>query len=133
MISEVRQEIGELSKGRSQMRKRWTIALVCAVSMVFAVEVGRLHSRALVSMMIGVMHGGGLPMRMWVPAQGSQAARKAGRVRPNLVAPAIASPPIEFLGTESYLAGEDAPYWGSGQPFLALKRESDCSLSAYWP
>lgn len=47
------------------------------------------------------------------------------------VAPLISPPPIEFLGAESYLAGEFAPFWNSSLPFLFLKTESNCSLTVY--
>jgi hypothetical protein len=116
------------------MRKGWTVALVCVISMVLVVEVGHTYSRPLISMLIRVMHGGSLPLRMWVPAQGSAAAvgtRMAGRVRPSSVAPAVASAPIEFLGTENYVSGENAPYWDGSLPSLLIKRETNCSLSAY--
>ena len=117
------------------MRKRWIIALGCVASLVLAVAVGRLESRALISMMIRAMHGGSLPLRMWIPAQGShdfEGTRVVGRVRPELAAPAaVLPPPIEFLGTENFLSGVDAPYWDPSLPSAFLKRESDCSLSVY--
>ncbi len=95
-------------------------------------------------MMIRVMHGGSLPARMWIPdrdrpadssdeaAEVREVTRLAGQIHPDLAAPAaVLRPPIQFLGTESYLAGEDAPFWNSFHPFLVLRRESDCSLTVY--
>ena len=46
------------------------------------------------------------------------------------IVPLTAPATIEFLGAESYLAGEDVPL-ESWLPFLFLKTESDCSLTAY--
>jgi hypothetical protein len=56
----------------------------------------------------------------------------AKRAMPNLSAPATkSSPPIEFLGAETYLDGEGGPYWFYSSPRAFLKRESNCSLTAY--
>ena len=75
------------------------------------------HSRPLLSLVVGAIHGGSLPARMWIPSDGFHAARPVKRKRPRTFAadlesaPLTAPAPIEFLGAESYLAGEYVPFW----------------------
>ena len=74
---------------------------------------------------------------MWIPAEGrrqrywSSAADGDCIGADSGVAPLTTPAPIEFLGAESYLTGEVAPFWNSSLPFLFLKTESNCSLTAY--
>src|SRR5271170_2933940 len=97
----------------------------------------RLYSRPLLSLVVRALHGGGLPARMWIPAQGGRRARPVKRMRPRAstadseFAPSPPPTPIEFLGAENYLTGEFAPFWNSSLPFLFLKTESNCSLTVY--
>ena len=97
----------------------------------------QLYSRPLLSLVISAIHGGSLPARMWIPSDGFHAARPLKRMRPRTFAadsesvPLTAPAPIEFLGAESYLAGEDVPFWNSSLPFLFFKTESNCSLTVY--
>ena len=39
--------------------------------------------------------------------------------------------PIEFLGAETFLAGQQSPFWNSSLPFLFLKTEGNCHLTVY--
>ena len=111
--------------------KRWTVAFTGVAFLLLAFEVGKLHSRALVAMLIRALHGAG-PARMWIPGNNPADRTMAKRAMPTLTAPATRnSPPIEFLGAETYLAGEGGPYWMYADPLAFLKRESNCSLTAY--
>ena len=122
---------------RGWIAKFWTILLISLALLTLALAGEQLYSRPLLSLVIGAIHGGSLPARMWIPSDGFHAARPVKRMRPRTFAadsesaPLTAPAPIEFLGAESYLAGEDVPFWNSSLPFLFFKTESNCSLTVY--
>ena len=122
---------------RGRIAKFWTVLLTSLALLTLALAGEQLYSRPLLSLVIGAIHGGSLPARMWIPSDGFHAARPVKRVRPRTFAadsesaPLTAPAPIEFLGAESYLAGEDVPFWNSSLPFLFFKTESNCSLTVY--
>ena len=122
---------------RGWIAKFWTVLLISLALLLLALAGEQLYSRPLLSLVIGAIHGGSLPARMWIPSDGFHAARPVKRVRPRTFAadsesaPLTAPAPIEFLGAESYLAGEDVPFWNSSLPFLFFKTESNCSLTVY--
>lgn len=111
--------------------KRIVAAMSGLLLLLCTVGIGTLYSDALISMIVHAVHGGALPHRVWLPAHGSHPARMVKRMRPNFAEPDTSSTPIEFLGAESYLAGVGSPFWESPNPVPYLKRESDCSLTAY--
>ncbi|MGC1343614.1 MAG: FG-GAP-like repeat-containing protein [Candidatus Binataceae bacterium] len=114
------------------MSKRWVVAIAGIALLACMAGIGKLYSDTLISMAIHAVHGGALPHRVWLPAQGSRPAMLVKRMRPNFAEPDTSSPPIEFLGAESYIAGVGSPFWESPSPVPYLKRESDCSLTAYF-
>ena len=122
---------------RGWIAKFWTILLISLALLMLALAGVQLYSRPLLSLVISAIHGGSLPARMWIPSDGFHAARPVKRVRPRTFAadsesvPLTAPAPIEFLGAENYLAGEDVPFWNSSLPFLFFKTESNCSLTVY--
>ena len=122
---------------RGWIAKFWTVLLISLALLMLALAGEQLYSRPLLSLVIGAIHGGSLPARMWIPSDGFHAARPVKRMRPRTFAadsesaPLTAPAPIEFLGAESYLAGEDVPFWNSSLPFLFFKTESNCSLTVY--
>src|SRR5271155_1197796 len=122
---------------RGRIAKIWTVLLIALALLMLALAGEQLYSRPLLSLVIGAIHGGSLPARMWIPSDGFHAARPVKRVRPRTFAadsesaPLTAPAPIEFLGAESYLAGEDVPFWNASLPFLFFKTESNCSLTVY--
>ena len=122
---------------RGWIAKFWTVLLISLALLMLALAGEQLYSRPLLSFVIGAIHGGSLPARMWIPSDGFHAARPVKRTRPRTFAadsesaPLTAPAPIEFLGAESYLAGEDVPFWNSSLPFLFFKTESNCSLTVY--
>ena len=117
--------------------KLWTVVLVGLALFTLLLAGENLYSRPLLSLFVSAIHGGSLPPRMWIPANTSHSAIKVKRIRTKTaradvgIAPALTPPAIEFLGAESYLAGQDVPFWNSGLPFLFIKTESNCSLTAY--
>src|ERR1700733_1591734 len=122
---------------RGRIAKFWTILLISLALLTLALAGVELYSRPLLSLVISAIHGGSLPARMWIPSDRSHAARPVKRVRPRNFAadsesaPLTAPAPIEFLGAETYLAGESVPFWDSSLPFLFFKTESNCSLTVY--
>ncbi len=122
---------------RGRIAKFWTILLISLALLTLALAGVQLYSRPLLSLVISAIHGGSLPARMWIPSDRSHAARPVKRVRPRNFAadsesaPLTAPAPIEFLGAETYLAGESVPFWDSSLPFLFFKTESNCSLTVY--
>jgi hypothetical protein len=122
---------------RGWIAKFWTILLIGLALLMLALAGEELYSRPLLSLVISAIHGGSLPARMWIPSDRSHAARPVKRVRPRNFAadsesaPLTAPAPIEFLGAETYLAGESVPFWDSSLPFLFFKTESNCSLTVY--
>ena len=122
---------------RGRIAKFWTVLLIALALLMLALAGEQLYSRPLLSLVIGAIHGGSLPARMWIPSDGFHAARPVKRMRPRTFAadsesvPLTAPAPIEFLGAESYLAGEDVPFWNSSLPFLFFKTESNCRLTVY--
>ena len=122
---------------RGWVAKFWTILLISLALLMLALAGEQLYSRPLLSLVIGAIHGGSLPARMWIPSDGFHAARPVKRVRPRTFAadsasvPLIAPAPIEFVGAETYLAGEDVPFWNASLPFLFFKTESNCRLTVY--
>ena len=122
---------------RGRIAKLWTVLLISLALLMLALAGEQLYSRPLLSLVISAIHGGSLPARMWIPSDGFHAARPVKRVRPRTFAadsesaPLTAPAPIEFLGAESYLAGEDVPFWNASLPFLFFKTESNCSLTVY--
>jgi hypothetical protein len=95
-----------------------------------------LMSRPVVSLIVRAVHGGSLPPRMWLSRPGSAGPMMITRTRSNaltanVLTPDAASSPIEFLGAESYIAGLGAPFWSSPNPVPFLKRETNCTLTAY--
>jgi len=122
---------------RGRIAKFWTILLISLALLTLALAGVQLYSRPLLSLVISAIHGGSLPARMWIPSDRSNAARPVKRMRPRNFAadsesaPLTAPAPIEFLGAETYLAGESVPFWDSSLPFLFFKTESNCSLTVY--
>src|SRR5271156_1220210 len=122
---------------RGRIAKLWTVLLIALALLMLALAGEQLYSRPLLSLVISAIHGGSLPARMWVSSDVFHAARLVKRVRPRTFAadsesaPLTAPAPIEFLGAESYLAGEDVPFWNASLPFLFFKTESNCSLTVY--
>src|SRR5271156_130122 len=122
---------------RGRIAKLWTVLLIALALLMLALAGEQLYSRPLLSLVISAIHGGSLPARMWIPGDRFHAARPVKRMRPRTFAadsesaPLTASAPIEFLGAESYLAGEDVPFWNTSLPFLFFKTESNCSLTVY--
>src|SRR5271170_1487836 len=122
---------------RGWIAKLWTVVLIALALLMLALAGEQLYSRPLLSLVISAIHGGSLPARMWIPGDRFHAARPVKRMRPRTFAadsesaPLTASAPIEFLGAESYLAGEDVPFWNTSLPFLFFKTESNCSLTVY--
>ena len=122
---------------RGRIAKVWTVLLTSLALLTLALAGEQLYSRPLLSLVIGAIHGGSLPARMWIPSDGFHAAMPVKRTRPRTFAadsesaPLTAPAPIEFLGAESYLAGKDVPFWNSSLPFLFFKTESNCSLTVY--
>jgi FG-GAP-like repeat len=122
---------------RGWIAKFWTILLISLALLTLALAGVQLYSRPLLSLVISAIHGGSLPARMWIPSDRSHAARPVKRMRPRNFAadsesaPLTAPAPIEFLGAETYLAGESVPFWDSSLPFLFFKTESNCSLTVY--
>ncbi len=114
------------------LSKRVVVAISGLLLLLCTVGIGRLYSDALISMIIHAVHGGALPHRVWLPATRSRPARMVTRMQPNFAEPDTSSTPIEFLGAESYLAGVGSPYWSSPNPVPYLKRNSDCTLTAYF-
>src|SRR5271156_2122092 len=122
---------------RGRIAKLWTVVLIALALLMLALAGEQLYSRPLLSLVISAIHGGSLPARMWIPGDRFHAARPVKRLRPTTFAadsesaPLTAPAPIEFLGAESYLAGEDVPFWNTSLPFLFFKTESNCSLTVY--
>ena len=122
---------------RGWIAKFWTVLLIALALLMLALAGEQLYSRPLLSLVISAIHGGSLPARMWIPSDGFHAARPVKRVRPRTFAadsesvPLTTPAPIEFLGAENYLAGEDVPFWNSSLPFLFFKTESNCRLTVY--
>ena len=119
---------------RGWIAKFWTVLLISLALLTLALAGEQLYSRPLLSLVIGAIHGGSLPARMWIPSDGFH-AREAGQagaaadIRGGFESAPLTTPaPIEFLGAENYLAGEDVPFWNSSLPFLFFKTESNCSL-----
>src|SRR5271169_6218005 len=112
---------------RGWIAKLWTIVLIALALLMLALAGEQLYSRPLLSLVVGAIHGGGLPARMWIPSDGLHRARMVKRVRPRIpaadfaAAPLTAPSPIEFLGAENYVAGESAPFWSASLPFLFFK------------
>src|SRR5271154_672876 len=122
---------------RGWIAKLWTVVLIALALLMLALAGEQLYTRPLLSLVISAIHGGSLPARMWIPSDGFHAARPVKRVRPRTFAadsesaPLTAPAPVEFLGAESYLAGEDVPFWNASLPFLFFKTESNCRLTVY--
>jgi len=122
---------------QNRIAKLWTVVLTCLALLTLALAGEQLYSRPLLSLVVSAIHGGSLPARMWIPSDGLHRARMVKRVRPaagaadSAVDPLITPSPIEFLGAETYLAGEDSPFWNASLPALFFKTESNCSLTAY--
>src|SRR5271166_4379605 len=122
---------------RNRIAKLWTVVLTCLALLTLALAGEQLYSRPLLSLVVGAIHGGGLPARMWIPGDELHRARLVKRVRPRTLAanfaaaPLTTPPPIEFLGAENYLAGDSVPFWNASLPFLFFKTENNCSLTVY--
>src|SRR5271166_2168221 len=122
---------------RNRIAKLWTVVLTCFALLTLALAGEQIYSRPLLSLVVGAIHGGSLPARMWIPSDGLHPARTVWRVRPaagaadSAVDPLVTPSPIEFLGAETYVAGESAPFWSASLPFLFFKTENNCSLTVY--
>jgi hypothetical protein len=118
---------------RGLFRTRLTRLAIFSIVVLGAALLARtLTGTPTLLAIVARLHHGSLPHKVWsIDSQGRRVRIKRGWPSVEVPEASPTLPPIDFEATENYLAGQNAPYWNGGFPAFFLRREGDCSLTAY--